>query len=107
MGQNCVQFCKAQAKTRDGIASKAALHAMGEKILDQAYAKLHRRGLKVSVLDIGEGDPVEAILIAAKSTSANTIVLGSRGVTNSKASSFGSVSQEVFRRAECTCVAVK
>ncbi len=98
---------QAQAKTPDGIASKTALHAAGEKILAQAATKLHHRGLKTNVLAIGEGDPVEAILVAAKSVGANTIVLGSRGVTNSKLSSFGSVSHAVFQRAECTCIAVK
>ena len=98
---------QAQANTPEGIASKTALHAVGEKILAQAAAKLHHRGLKASVLAIGQGDPVEAILVAAKSVGANTIVLGSRGVTDSKTSSFGSVSHAVFERAECTCVAVK
>lgn len=106
-GPNLRSILQAQAESSDGSASKATLLAVGEKILEQASAKMYHRGLKANVLAIWEGNPVEAILVTAKSVGANTIVLGSRGVTDSSTSTFGSVSHAVFQRAECTCIAVK
>jgi len=93
--------------TQSKGAPKALLRAVGEKILEQAVAKVSRLGLEVEVLDIVEGDPVENILLARQRTQANTIVLGARGVTTSNSSSFGSVSQMVFEKAPCTCLSVK
>ncbi|MCF6302254.1 MAG: universal stress protein [Devosiaceae bacterium] len=106
-GPKLRSLLQAQAKGASGKASKAVIKAVGQKILEQAAAKVRHRGLSARILAIEEGDPVEAILIATKAIHANTIVLGSRGVSQSKRSSFGSVSNAVFERAECTCLAVK
>jgi len=86
---------------------KALLRAVGEKILEQAFAKVKRLGLDVEVLEMEEGDPVEAILIARQRTGSNTIVMGARGVSTSGNASFGSVSHTVFEKAPCTCLSVK
>ncbi len=95
--------------TDDGNSSvpKALLRAVGEKILEQAVGKVRRLGLDVEVMEMEEGDPVEAILIARKRTGANTIVMGARGVSTSGNASFGSVSHKVFEKAPCTCLSVK
>lgn len=83
------------------------LKVIGGKILSEADAKVHRRGLDTTILEIEQGDPAEIILLAIKQTGANTIVMGCRGQNGSESSSFGSVSQRVFQMAECTCISVK
>ncbi len=83
------------------------LKAIGEKILNEAAAKVHRLGLETNILSMESGDPAESILVAAKRAGANTIVMGCRGVSDAESSSFGSVSQTVFQKADCTCISVK
>lgn len=85
----------------------AVLRVIGEKILGQAAARVRRHGLEVETLPIEAGDPAESILLAARQTGANTIVMGCRGVSDDEAATFGSVSHTVFRKAECTCISVK
>ena len=106
-GPKLTKLLQAQSRVGDGHASAQVIRAVGHKILEQALGKVHHRGLRAKVLAIEEGDPVEAILIATKAIHANTIILGSRGVSLSREASFGSVSHAVFERAECTCIAVK
>lgn len=83
------------------------LRAVGEKILDAAAAKVRQRGLETATLAIETGDPSEGILIAARNAGANTIVMGCRGLSDTDTSSFGSVSNTVFQKADCTCISVK
>ncbi len=83
------------------------LVAVGERILEDAAARVHRRGLELEVMPIDHGDPVEAILIAAQHSDANTIVMGCRGLSDDQAQGFGSVSRQVFQRADCSCISVK
>ena len=85
----------------------AVLEAVGRTVMHDAEERVARRGLELDVLPIATGDPVEAILIAARQSGAHTIVMGCRGLSNAEASGFGSVSQKVFQRAECTCISVK
>ncbi len=79
----------------------------GQQILERASVGAELRGIACNVLPIEKGDPAEAILISAKKLSASTIVMGCRGTTNGSGGSFGSVSQTVFARSECTCISVK
>jgi len=79
----------------------------GKKVLEQASSKARSRGVNCRSLALEIGDPTEIILITAKHTGASTIVMGCRGVSDSEASSFGSVSQSVFKRSPCTCISVK
>ena len=88
-------------------ASMELLEEVGLKILNHAAAKTHRRGIEVEMMPITTGIPSENILIALKTTGASTIVMGSRGETNSDENAFGSVSNAVFRKANCTCLSVK
>lgn len=83
------------------------LVAVGERILEDAADRVRRRGLDVEVMPIDHGDPVESILVAARHSGANTIVMGCRGLSDDRAQGFGSVSREVFQRADCTCISVK
>lgn len=85
----------------------AVLRVIGEMILAQAEARIRRHGLEVEILPMEAGDPAESILLAARQTGANTIVMGCRGVSDDEAATFGSVSHAVFRQADCTCISVK
>jgi nucleotide-binding universal stress UspA family protein len=85
----------------------AVLRVIGEKILSQAAARVQRHGLEVETLPMEAGDPAESILLAARQTGANTIVMGCRGVSDDEAATFGSVSHIVFQKADCTCISVK
>lgn len=85
----------------------AVLEAVGRTVLHDAEERASRRGLEVDVLPVATGDPVEAIMIATRQSGAHTIVMGCRGLSNTQTSGFGSVSQQVFQRAECTCISVK
>lgn len=97
---------KAAAKEGQAV-SDAALRAVGQGILADAEARVIRRGLDAELLPLGTGDPAESILLAIKKTGASTIVMGTRGMSDTDASGMGSVSQKVFHKAECTCISVK
>lgn len=95
-----------------GPAPEQVLRIVGEKVLEQAQAKVERVKLAVRVLEMGAGDPADIILNAQQTTGANTIVMGSRGIpgganSSDGGNSFGSVSQRVFEKAPCTCLSVK
>ncbi|HDL17068.1 MAG TPA: hypothetical protein ENH27_04435 [Rhizobiales bacterium] len=79
---------------------------MGEHILKRAQAQAAARGVPVETLELASDRPAEAIVAAARANSADAIVMGSRGLRYIEAISYGSVSQEVCRTANCTCVAV-
>ena len=83
------------------------LRAIGQKILEASAAKARQRGVEAETLSIETGDPSEGILVAARTAGANTIVMGCRGLSDTDASSFGSVSNTVFQKADCTCISVK
>ena len=95
------------AQMSDEPVSEELLTLVGAKILEQAGAKVRRRGLEVFDLPVEAGNPAECILAARERTDASTIVMGSRGTSGSHATSFGSVSNTVFERAQCTCLSVK
>lgn len=83
------------------------LRSMGERILQEARERVQHRDLQADILEIADGDPVEAILVAAKSAGANLIVMGCRGLSGSSDGPFGSISQAIFAQAPCTCISVK
>ena len=82
------------------------LRRIGEHILKRAQAQAAARGVPVETLELASDRPAEAIVAAARANSADAIVMGSRGLRYIEAISYGSVSQEVCRTANCTCVAV-
>ena len=87
-------------------APEDVLRDIGRLILGQAESRAADRGVEVQILEIGDGAPAEEIANAAKSANADTIVMGTRGLRQIEALAFGSVSQEVCRSVDCTCVAV-
>ena len=95
------------AETPPGNIPEELTWPVGEIILENAANRVQRRGLEAEIHDLVIGNPAENILLAQTQIGAGTIVMGSRGVSASSASSFGSVSNRVFARAECTCLSVK
>ena len=106
-GPKAIEILREAAGKQSGSAPTKLLRSVGEKILEHAAAKVKRLGLDVEILEMSEGDPAEAILLARQRTNANTIVMGSRGVAAANGPAFGSVSQVVFEKAPCTCLSVK
>lgn len=104
---------EALASRRQGSSAAApalsdrTLNTISSSILQEAEARIRRRGHEVERLPVVDGNPAEAILSAARRVSASTIVMGCRGLGETESSSFGSVSQQVFRNADCTCISVK
>lgn len=87
--------------TRDEEAFKA-----GGEIIKKAAAKMAQRKQKPAALEVEFGTPSDCIIAAGKRHGASTIVMGCRGAASSE-DTFGSVSQAVFRKADCTCISVK
>ena len=90
-----------------GPAPDKILHKIGQIILDHFAEKASSHDIAFETLDILDGKPADEILKVQKEIEAGTIVMGARGVTHSENSTFGSVSQEIFNRANCTCISVK
>ncbi len=82
------------------------LQKIGAHVLGRAVARAKSRDVNVEVLEVADGPAAGAIAAEAKSQAADTIVMGMRGLGQIEALTFGSVSQEVCRSVECTCIAV-
>lgn len=82
------------------------LRRIGVHILSRAKGQAAARGVEVKTLELADASPAQAIIEAAKTANADTIVMGMRGLRYIEATAFGSVSHDVCRNATCTCVAV-
>lgn len=82
------------------------LRKIGTYLLNRAGSSAEARCVSVEVLKLADGPVAETITATALAVQATTIVMGSRGLRLIDALGFGSASQEVFRTAPCTCVAV-
>jgi nucleotide-binding universal stress UspA family protein len=85
---------------------ESVLRIIGTHVLKRAIAHAGKRGVRTEVLELADGAAAPAIKAAAAAANADTIVMGTRGLRQIEAVTFGSVSQEVCRTVECTCVAV-
>lgn len=90
-----------------GPAPDKVLQKVGQIIIDHFAERAGKQGVAFEVLPIVSGKPADEVLKAQQTIEAGTIVMGARGVTHTGSSNFGSVSQEVFNRAKCTCISVK
>lgn len=90
----------------DRPAPEPLLRTIGAHVLERARTRAGARGVPVEALDIADGPAAPAIAAAAKTLAADSIVMGMRGLRQIEAVAFGSVSQEVCRTVDCTCVAV-
>jgi len=82
------------------------LRAIGAHVIARAVDRAQERGVAADALDIADTAAATAIIDAARDAQVDTIVMGTRGLRQIDAMTFGSVSQEVCRLAPCTCVAV-
>ena len=82
------------------------LRKIGTYLLNRAGCSAEARCVPAEVLKLADGPVAETITATAVAVQATTIVMGSRGLRLIDALGFGSASQEVFRTAPCTCVAV-
>lgn len=87
-------------------APESVLRNIGAHVLKRASARAAERGVSTEMLELADGAAAPAIKTAAEAANADTIVMGTRGLRQIEAVTFGSVSQEVCRTVGCTCVAV-
>jgi nucleotide-binding universal stress UspA family protein len=90
----------------DRPAPAQVLEALGEVILNAATAECVTRGIAARRLKPGDGEPAAAILDAARTGDADTIVMGSRGLGELEAFTFGSVSHKVARDSVASVISV-
>ena len=82
------------------------LRKVGLHVLRRGCARAAKRGVAAEALDLADGAAAPTIVATAEAIGADTIVIGSRGLRQIEAITFGSVSDEVRRTARCTCIAV-
>ena len=87
-------------------APEGLLRNIGTHVLKRATAHAAERGVNAEILELADGATAPAIKAAAESAQADTIVMGTRGLRQIEAITFGSVSQQVCRTVACTCIAV-
>ena len=75
-----------------------------DAILANARADAEGAGASDIATEVGDGDPAEAILAAARKTGAGLIVMGSHGYDALSELALGSVSHEVERGAAIPCL---
>jgi len=87
-------------------APDVLLRLVGSHVLDWAKAQAAERGIEAKALDLADGPAAQTIIATANDMDADAIVMGTRGLRPIDAITVGSVSQEVCRTANCTCIMV-
>ena len=90
----------------DRQVPEAVLRKVAAFVLRRGRARATKRRVRIEVLEPADGPAGPAIVAAAAAAGANVIVMGSRGLRQIEAFTYGSVSQEVCRLAHATCIAV-
>jgi nucleotide-binding universal stress UspA family protein len=88
------------------LVPETMLREIGAHVLKLGRSRAARRRVRVEVLEPADGPAAPTIVAAAAAVQAEAIVMGSRGLRQIDAFTFGSVSREVCRLAHCTCIAV-
>ena len=100
-------FGSALRSVHENQHSRAIYQALGQQILDIAERAARAGGVVQIDTRLVSGDPTDQIIKAAEGSSADLIVMGSRGLGDLKGLLLGSVSHKVASLAPCTCVTVK
>ena len=87
-------------------APEPLLRKIGAHVLQRASARASARDVAAETLEIADGAIASAIVAAAETAGADAIVMGTRGLRQIEAMTFGSASQDVCREAGCTCISV-
>lgn len=88
------------------IFASADAHAV-EELLKRSAARAKNAGAEEIAQESVEGNPAETILDNAKSFDVDTIVMGSRGLSEMKGLMVGSVSQRVLHHADVPVTIVR
>lgn len=88
-------------------ATQDELERVGRKSLDAAIQAAEERGMSNVQGSLRQGDPARIIIDEAKKTNADTIVMGSRGLSNITGLIVGSVSHRVAHTAKCNVITVR
>lgn len=91
----------------EGALSKVSAKLISEVIMKAAQNQVKAKGLKIVKATVSRGDPAEEIVKFSKNNDIDMIVIGSRGLGQTKGILLGSVSSKVCHLSECTCVTVK
>lgn len=83
------------------------LKKTGRMVLNVAIDIARQTGAKVEKSELDAGPPARRILDHAQKNSIDTIVMGSRGLSDLSGLLLGSVSHKVSHLAECTCITVR
>ena len=95
-----MEFSAKERNDMGGILEKAC-----KKVINELIAKANLvRSPKTMIL---LGDPAAVIVEYAKKNDIDTVVMGSRGMSDLKGLLVGSVSHKVSNLVECTCIMVK
>nr|WP_299245528.1 universal stress protein [uncultured Halomonas sp.] len=88
-------------------ASGEELERAGRQSLEAAKQAAEERGMADVQGSLGQGDPARVIIEEAKNVNADTIVMGSRGLSNITGLIVGSVSHRVAHTAKCNVITVR
>ncbi|MGO4910137.1 universal stress protein [Pseudorhodobacter sp. W20_MBD10_FR17] len=83
------------------------ISVLGEQITASAKARCAKQGVKNIKTSVRTGDYAEEIVIAARESKVDMIVIGSRGLGVLKSTVLGSVSQKVLHHAHCSVLTVR
>lgn len=97
----------AQTALDPPAAAREIHQALGERLLENVAELARKNGVRSPDTILGEGNPAQAILDAAKRVDADLIVLGTRGLSDLKGLLLGSVSHKVIQLSSCSCLVVK
>jgi nucleotide-binding universal stress UspA family protein len=76
------------------------------KLVEAARDHFKAQGIDAEAIE-GEGDPADVIIEAAKSTGADLVVVGTRGLNAAQRLVLGSVSTKVVHEAPCDVLVVR
>ncbi len=88
-------------------ANPAVIEETGRPLIDAASALVEERGYSLSHADVVGGSPAKQILAYAEEQGMDTIIMGSRGLSDLKGLLMGSVSHKVSHLTRCTCIVVR
>mgnify|MGYP003864011507 CR=1 FL=1 len=104
---NIATVVSRNAGSTEAIAEERVISVLAEQILKNATTKATESGVKNIAAVTKSGDYANAIIDVAEEKNADMIVMGRRGLSNLKGLLFGSVSQKVSQRANCSVLTVK
>jgi len=88
-------------------ASPESVTAAGKAVIDATRQFVEEKGCRLSAADAVAGSPAKEILAYAEKSAIDTIVMGSRGLSDAVGLLLGSVSHKVSHLASCTCIVVR